>query len=196
MPKERTPIRQRIEKQFDIVKHQYFGLRSRTGDIAGRDDAEQPLRAELFSALQMQQHGRMLAAQHSLARHWSRDRLLSRLSENESAIRKACGELMRAMGLGHRVTPAAEWLLDNFYIIEEHIRTAKRHLPKNYSKQLPRLARGNSIGCPRVYDIALETIAHGDGRIDPEGLIGFVSAYQEIAHLQMVSYGRYRSCCA
>jgi hypothetical protein len=60
------------------------------------------------------------------------------------------------------VTPASEWLLDNFYLIEEQIRTAKRHLPKNYSRQLPRLAQGPSAGFPRVYDW-LETIARGRG---------------------------------
>ena len=65
-----------------------------------------------------------------------------------------------------RVTPAAEWLLDNFYLIEEQIRTARRHLPRGYSRELPRLAGGASAGLPRVYDIALEAISHGDGRVD------------------------------
>ena len=66
------------------------------------------------------------------------------------------------------ITPGGEWLLDNFYLIEEQIRTAKRHLPKSYHRQLPFLINGPSAGLPRVYDIALEMIAHGDGRVDPE----------------------------
>ncbi|HEX7973312.1 MAG TPA: NAD(P)H-dependent oxidoreductase subunit E, partial [Anaerolineales bacterium] len=59
------------------------------------------------------------------------------------------------------IAPAGEWLLDNFYLIEEQIRTARRHLPKGYSRELPRLLSGPSAGHPRVYDIALETISHG-----------------------------------
>ena len=77
-----------------------------------------------------------------------------------------------------RITPAGEWLLDNFYLIEEQINTAKRHLPKGYSRELPRLLNGPSAGLPRVYDIALETISHGDGRVDSENLSSFVAAYQ------------------
>jgi cyclic beta-1,2-glucan synthetase len=84
-----------------------------------------------------------------------------------------------------RITPAGEWLLDNFYLIEEQVRTARRHLPPGYSRELPRLAGGPSAGLPRVYDIALETISHGDGRVDTDGLGGFVSAYQSVTPLTM-----------
>ena len=148
-------------------------------------DEALPLRAELFSALQMEQHGRILANTHRLSSARGRDLLLARLAENESVIVDTCNQLTAAIRNLRQITPAAEWLLDNFYLIEEQIRTAKRHLPKNYSKQLPRLARGDSSERPRVYDIALETIAHGDGRIDPEGLASFVSAYQQVTTLKL-----------
>ncbi|MBI3231142.1 MAG: hypothetical protein HYZ45_13515 [Burkholderiales bacterium] len=65
------------------------------------------------------------------------------------------------------------------------IRTAKRHLPQNYSQQLPRLQHADGSQRPRVYDIALETISHGDGRIDPEGLASFVRAYQQVTMLKL-----------
>ncbi|MDO8176984.1 MAG: glucoamylase family protein [Undibacterium sp.] len=133
----------------------------------------------------MEQHGRILANAHKLSTGWGRDQLLSRLADNENVIIDACNQLTDAVKIGRQVTPAAEWLLDNFYLIEEQIRTAKRHLPKNYSKELPRLLRGNSAGRPRVYDIALETISHGDGRVDPEGLSSFVSAYQQVTTLKL-----------
>ncbi|HUH29918.1 MAG TPA: glucoamylase family protein, partial [Rhodanobacter sp.] len=84
-----------------------------------------------------------------------------------------------------RITPAAEWLLDNFYLIEEQIRIARRHLPKGYSHELPRLDNGPSAGLPRVYDLALEVISHGDGRVDTVGLGRFVRAYQTIAPLKL-----------
>src|SRR4029077_8563244 len=65
------------------------------------------------------------------------------------------------------------------------IRPAKRHLPKGYSRELPRLANGPSAGLPRVYDIALETISHGDGRLDPESLRRFLASYQTVKTLRL-----------
>jgi len=73
----------------------------------------------------------------------------------------------------------------NFYLIEEQIRTAKRHLPRDYSRELPRLLDGPSAGLPRVYDIALEIISHGDGRADSECLSRFVAAYQSVSTLKL-----------
>ncbi len=146
---------------------------------------ELPLRSELFSADQMKLHGRILAASHQLSPERPRDRLLARLAENEDVLIGVRGLLTEAVQANRRLTPAGEWLLDNFYLIEEQIRTARRHLPKGYSRELPRLLNGASAGLPRVYDIALETISHGDGRVDPESLANFVTAYQTITALKL-----------
>jgi cyclic beta-1,2-glucan synthetase len=119
-------------------------------------------------------------------RHTSSPRAALRTSfwrawQRTKAPWSACARrLTAAVTENRRITPAAEWLLDNFYLIEEQISTAKRHLPKGYSRELPRLARGPSAGRPRVYDIALEIIAHGDGRVDTESLGRFVAAYQTV----------------
>ncbi len=98
---------------------------------------------------------------------------------------EVCDLLTAAVTANRRITPAAEWLLDNFYLIEEQIRTAKRHLPKGYSRELPRLAHGPSARLPRVYDLAFETISHGDGRVDAESLSRFVAAYQTVTPLKL-----------
>ncbi len=147
--------------------------------------AEQALRAELFSADQMERHGRALAARHRVTKQRAPDLLLSRLAENETVLLDACELLGDAQGDRRRISPAAEWLLDNFYLIEEQIHTARRHLPRAYSRELPRLASGPSAGMPRVYDIALEAISHGDGRLDLERLGRFVSAYQDTVPLRL-----------
>nr|WP_096361918.1 glucoamylase family protein [Sulfuricaulis limicola] len=133
----------------------------------------------------MDQHGKALAGSHKLGLGRAPDRLLTRLAENENVLIGACHVLTAAVTANHRITPAGEWLLDNFYLVEEQIRTAKRHLPKGYSRELPRLAHGPSAGLPRVYDIALETIAHGDGRVDPENLRRFVASYQSVTALKL-----------
>ena len=144
-----------------------------------------PLRSELLSVMQMAAHGKALAATHQLSTRGGPDRLLARLTQNADRIAATCGELTDAVTAGLQITPASEWLLDNYSLIEEQIRIARRHLPRDYSKQLPRLGNGQYAGRPRVYQIALEIISHGDGRVDPESLNRFVQAYQEVALLTL-----------
>jgi len=149
------------------------------------DDEEPPLRAELFSSDQLAQHGVRLATSHRLATGRIPDQLLARLAANESVLIGTCNQLTAAVSVKHRITPAGEWLVDNFYLAEDHMRIARRDLPKGYSRELPSLVEGPSRGLPRVYDIALETIAHGDGRVDPDSLSRFVQAYQTVTPLRL-----------
>jgi cyclic beta-1,2-glucan synthetase len=147
--------------------------------------AEDTLRARLLSAEQMELHARSLARAHTLRAVSGPDQLLPRLRDNEAVLREAAA-VLTAMGRDNvRITPAGEWLLDNYYLIEEQIRTARRHLPRNYSRELPSLATGSSAGMPRVYDLAMQAIAHGDGRIDAETMSRFVSAYQTVVPLKL-----------
>ncbi|MDN5881020.1 MAG: cyclic beta 1-2 glucan synthetase, partial [Nitrosospira sp.] len=146
---------------------------------------ELPLRSELFSDDQMELYGGILAASHELSSSRGTHQLLARLDENENTLFSICGVLTDAVTADQPLTPAGEWLFDNFYLIEEQIRTARRHLPKGYSRELPLLARGPSANLPRVYDIALQAISHGDGRVDTESLRRFVAAYQTVANLKL-----------
>ena len=143
------------------------------------------LRSDLFNAQQMADHGIVLARQHVLGRLSRKDALLGRLTDNQLLLERSCAALKTVQLSSRRATPAAEWLLDNFYLIEENIRTARTHLPDGYSRELPRLAEGPSAGLPRVYDIALETIAHGDGRVDAPSLDCFIASYQTITPLAL-----------
>ncbi|RJQ50865.1 MAG: cyclic beta 1-2 glucan synthetase, partial [Nitrospiraceae bacterium] len=133
----------------------------------------------------MEQHGKVLAGSHKLGPDHAPEQLLRRLAENEGVLLNVRHLIAEAVKADRRITPAGEWLLDNFYLIEEQVRTARRHLPKGYSRELPRLLNGPSAGLPRVYDIALETISHGDGRVDPESLSSFVAAYQTVTALNL-----------
>ncbi len=80
---------------------------------------------------------------------------------------------------------AESWLIDNFYLIEQQIGMARHHLPRGYSRQLPRLADGLSQGFPRIYDLALELISHTDGRIDSDNTTQFLAAYQTVEPLML-----------
>ncbi|MBG9990336.1 GH36-type glycosyl hydrolase domain-containing protein [Pseudoalteromonas sp. NZS37] len=144
-----------------------------------------PIRSELLSAEQMEKHAKSLAKSHILDAKNTQDQLLERLDENEKVLIKANSLLTIAVKAKQPIVPSGEWLLDNFYLIEEQIRTARLHLPKHYSQELPRLEQGASLGMPRVYDIALNVISHGDGRVDSEILAQFLAAYQTVTTLNL-----------
>ena len=148
---------------------------------------EAPLRDELFSVDQLDRHAKVLASQHVVAAKDQRgsDRLLPRLAENEEFLSEAYRLVAEAVTRGRRITPAAEWFLDNYPLIEEQIRTARRHLPRGYSRELPLLSQGPLAGYPRVYAIALELISHVDGRVDAESLRAFTASYQSVVPLQL-----------
>ncbi|HEX3800185.1 MAG TPA: glucoamylase family protein [Verrucomicrobiae bacterium] len=148
------------------------------------DSAEGPLRAELFTVEQLIHHGKNTAEQHKLGVKEGSNRLLRRLDANEKIL-QAFNRTTLTVDKQRRVTPAAEWLLDNFYLIEEQIQMARRHLPRGYSRELPRLSSGASAGLPRVFDLVLELIAHVDAQIDVEHLSAFVGAYQTVTPLNL-----------
>src|SRR5690606_31112990 len=105
------------------------------------------------------QHGLRLARQHKLVAGRGPNDLLRRLGNNEAILVSVWEQLCATVAESRRTTPAGEWLLDNFYLIEEHIRIARQHLPASYSRELPRLFEGPSAGLPRVYDLAIESIS-------------------------------------
>ena len=158
--------------------------RAPLADADGAPAQDEPLRAELFSADQMALHGRRLAATHVLSGVRLPERLLARLASNERVLVDLGRNLAATADAERRFTPAAEWLLDNFYLIQEEIRIARRHLPSGYSRELPRLAldavNGIAAGLPRVYDLALQAIAHGDGLVGRGPLSRFLAAYQSV----------------
>ncbi len=172
-----TSIRESLLRLRERLWEKRFAKKC-TGD-------EPTLRSELLSRDQMRQHGKVLADSHKLTKERVPEQLLTRLTENEGVLVETCSLLTSAVKANRRIAPAGEWLLDNFYLIKEQIRTAKRHLPKGYSRELPRLLNGPSAGLPRVYDIALETISHGDGRVDQGSLSSFIAAYQQVTALKL-----------
>src|SRR5690349_21918 len=92
--------------------------------------SEPPLRAELFSGEHLQRHAVALAGQHQLDPQSGPNRLLLRLAENQQILNQAYDLVTGAEAEGRRVAPAGEWLLDNFYLIEQQIRVTRLHLPR------------------------------------------------------------------
>jgi cyclic beta-1,2-glucan synthetase len=144
-----------------------------------------PLRSELFTIEQLEQHAQQLAHSHHITHEQLPEQLLKRLSDNEDILFSTIKLLQQNIKEKKSISPAAEWLLDNFYLIEEEILLGERYLPKGYSKGLPKLSSGKHKGLPRVYDIAIEIISHSDGHVDINSLSSFISSYQKISYLTL-----------
>jgi hypothetical protein len=133
----------------------------------------------------MEKYSKTLATEHVIGQGITSTQLLKRLADNEEVLLEVHSLLIETVKATRQITPAGEWLLDNFYLIEDQIRAGKRHLPKGYSQTLPWLANGPSEGLPRVYDIALKIISHSDGRADAVTLSNFINAYQTVSPLKL-----------
>lgn len=157
---------------------QYFQT---NGTDAKDDHDKSPLRSEIYSIEQMAQHAHHVARAHVINFDDQRELLLKRLAENEEILLYVTGLLQDAIRQKSPIAPAGEWLLDNYYLIEEQIQLGKRYLPKGYSKGLPKV----SSGLPRVYEIAIEIISHSDGHLDVHTLSSFIHSYQEVKELTL-----------
>ena len=85
----------------------------------------------------------------------------------------------------HDISHAAEWVLDNYYIIDQAFRQVKEDLPSGYYSRLPKLSQGALTGYPRVYALAREMLVHIEGRLGRDNLLAMLRAYQQEQPLTM-----------
>ena len=141
-----------------------------------------PIRGELLGADQLATRARDLATTQRIVAKPKRLRetaLLIRLTETRAILEAAHERLAAASDAEVDVGPAGDWLLDNFHVVQEHIREVHESLPRGYYRELPELATGALAGYPRVYEIAITLIAHSEARVDLDNVNLFVAAYQE-----------------
>ena len=147
-------------------------------------DNDEILRAELFSIERLEEHAASLAAaQQITSGRTARRTLGGRLRDNESVLLAAYRAIAAAAGEGRAISPAAEWLLDNYHLVEEQIREIREDLPPSFYRLLPKLANGPLRGYPRVFGLAWAFVCHTDSLFDPETLRAFVRAYQRVQPL-------------
>jgi cyclic beta-1,2-glucan synthetase len=143
-----------------------------------------PIREELFSAEHLEQFAGALAAEQPVHPGKRRGRrLLPRLRENARSLVESHRAIEEASRQTRAVSPAAEWLVNNFHIVEEQVREIQEDLPPGFYRVLPKLASGPLEGYPRVYALAWSFVAHTDSRIELETLARFVRAYQRVQPL-------------
>ena len=147
-------------------------------------DPEEPIVAELFSAERLEQHAESLAAAQTVTDEPGQGRpILPRLADNGRFLLESYRTLAVSIREERTITPAAEWLVDNFHIVEEQLREIRDDLPDTYYRELPKLADGHLAGYPRVLGLAWAYVAHTDSRFDPETLRRMVVAYQRVEPL-------------
>lgn len=153
-----------------------------------------PVREELFGVERLERHAETLAAaQQVTTRPPPVISLQARLSDNAAALLSAYRICASDLESGRGVVPAAEWLLDNYHLVEEQIREIRADLPPGYYRQLPKLACGPFVGYPRVFGLVWAFVAHTDSHIDPDTFRQFIAAYQEVQRLPSVNCGPLRS---
>jgi cyclic beta-1,2-glucan synthetase len=139
---------------------------------------------ELLGIELLEEHARHLAALLSLARRrrWRGRAHLRRLTEDARRLRNTYTALADD---AHResVSPAAEWLLDNFHIIAAAVRDVHHDVPPSFYRQLPWIATDEFAGLPRVHALALELIRASGGRLDAQRLHRFITAFQSVTPL-------------
>ncbi|MGB4581416.1 MAG: glucoamylase family protein [Coriobacteriia bacterium] len=148
---------------------------------------DEPIRGELLGTDRLIAAARVLAGQQSWssARTRAKTPLLGMVDAAEAELAKVYHILAADVHDGTPVSPAAEWLLDNFYLIEEQVSLVRDDLPSNYGAELPSLKSGPLADFPRVFEAVVLLVTHTDSRIERDGLELFIMAYQDVAPLMI-----------
>jgi cyclic beta-1,2-glucan synthetase len=145
---------------------------------------EPPLRDELLDLERLQDYARALAARLTVdPRPRRRRRLLGRLEDNARVLARTYRLLADDVRARQHVSPAGEWMLDNYHLVLAEIRSLREYLPRRYYDQLPVLAAADHSGEVRAYAMAVELVRHTDSRFDRPQLIAYLNSYQTVAPL-------------
>jgi cyclic beta-1,2-glucan synthetase len=155
-------------------------------------DSQELLQREVLTGVQFQEHALLLAKEHrAVARSGTGEPLLARLNKSEKVISQIRDDLDAASRLELGISPSAEWILDNAYIIQGHIDDVRLNLPRRFYHELPVLDTPDHGGAdeapleaaPRAYTLASEMVLHTDGRLDRANITEFLEAYQSVEQL-------------
>jgi len=162
---------------------------ARTLLLGPHDPVALAIRAELFGAQRFEQHGHSLARAQVVEADRRRARegapFFPRVDENLESLRNAFDHIALVSQSGRYVSPAAEWLLDNFHLVEAQLQQIHDGVPRSYYARLPKLATPPLAGLPRVYGIAWAYVAHTDSVLNKTLFTAFLNAYQDIDELTL-----------
>ena len=159
----------------------YFLRRAPLHQRRWQDD---PAPVEIYSVERLELYAENLArTQEVSAPRTAGISLRSRLRSHALDLNAAFRALNAGIKKGDSVTPAAAWLVDNFYIVDEHLRAVRRDLPSGFYRELPKLSNGPLRGYPRVYGLVAGLVAHSDNLFDLDTLHRYCRAYQRVQPL-------------
>jgi cyclic beta-1,2-glucan synthetase len=144
------------------------------------------IKGALLDQYQLENYLEKIASDHILKDNSNKETYpIPRLEENFKFITKTYELLNTHLKMGINTHPAGEWLLDNYYVIEETVKTIKKELPLKKYKNFVSLATEPYKGFARIYVVACEIVAYTEGKIDSENLQNLLIAYQRKKTLNM-----------
>src|SRR5262245_18847598 len=158
-------------------------VRSAAPDLGLLGESAEPIRADLFSAERLEQYAASIAPQLTLPSGAAGHSLAPRVRDNRRVLLQCYRVLAEVIREESVTTPAAEWFVDNFHIVEDALREIREDLPRGFYRQLPKLAEGVLRGYPRVLGLAWGFATHTDSRFEPETLRRFIRGFQRVAPL-------------
>lgn len=150
-----------------------------------RGAVQVPIRSEIFGLQRFAQHGRSLAETHSASKSSRASNFFPRITDNIAMLREAHDLIGVQASTGYDISPAAEWLLDNFHLVQAQLKEISDGLPRSYFRSLPMLQDEPLAGLPRVYGVAWAFVAHTDGAFDEPLLVQYLSAYEATRTLNL-----------
>ena len=144
------------------------------------------IKGALLDNMQLQHYLEKIASEHTLQKSSSQSTYpIPRLDDNFKQITKTYDLLNSNLKLGINIHPAGEWLLDNYYIIEETYKSIKKELTLKKYQKFVGISNGEYKGFARIYVLATEIVAYTDGKIDSKKLKELLKAYQNRKTLNM-----------
>lgn len=144
------------------------------------------IKGAILDKRQLEEYLEKVASDHILIRSSKRDTYpIPRVKENYQYILEVYQLLNEHLKMGISIHPAGEWILDNFYIIEENVKEVIHELPKDKYCNLTGLYTGKYAGFARVYVLASEIVAYTDNKLDSNVIKDCINAYQNKKSLNM-----------
>lgn len=135
---------------------------------------------------QLKKHLEKMAMQHTLKSKANKNTYpVPQLVENYIKIKNVYKLLNEHIKLGINIHPAGEWILDNFYIIEEAVRQIEKEMTLKKYANFVGIQNGKYAGFARIYVLATEIVAYTDNKINGENLKKYLQAYQTKKTLNM-----------
>ncbi len=178
-PVESLPLPMALLRESGNIPPALFVLHSkRERRLESRDLAVK------LSPTQIQEHAKRHAGEQQVDHNpQPTTELLKRLRQARKWLRQVCADLNAASRLEQKATPAADWILDNEYILEGNARDVLLNLPRRFYQQLPRLASDPYRGLPCIYGLAKNLVSHLDLHLDRENILAFLDAHQSVRTL-------------